>query len=161
MMRILLSALAVLLLGCSKYDNQPPQPPETPAAIDAAHYQSSKFTLDGRDPSAGTLTIKSQATVKVRGEVLLAAGKGRNDFMDGTVSLVRAADNDAGEEVVDYAFLKAVKEPTPGVLLLEADWTPNAPPGQYELRMTSCPLGGLRLEFPQTVIARSVVDVVQ
>jgi len=160
-MRIVLSTLAVLLLGCSKYDNQPPRSPENPPAIDAAHYQSSKFTVDGRDPSAGTLTIKAQSTVKVRGEVVVAPGKRRGDFLDGTVSLVRAADNDAGEEVVDYAFLKAVKEPKPGVLLLEADWMPNAPPGQYELRMTSCPLGGLRIEFPQTVIARSVVEVVQ
>lgn len=160
-MRILVSALAVLLLGCSKYDNRPPQPPENPPAIDSARYQSSEFTVDGRDPSAGTLKIKAQSPVRIEGEVVVASREDQTRFLDGTVSLVRAADNDAGEQVVDYALLKIVKQTKDGVLVLEADWTPNAPPGRYELRMTSCPQGGLRIEFPQTVIARSVVDVVQ
>jgi hypothetical protein len=160
-MRILFSGLFILLLGCSSYDDGPPQPPVNPPAIDAAHYQSSRFTVDGRDPIAETLTIKAQSPVRVEGEVVVPSGEGRIRFLDGTVSLVRAADNDAGEEIVDYAFLKIVDETKPGVLLLQADWTPKAPPGQYELRLTCCPVSGLAIEFPQTVIARSVVEVVR
>lgn len=148
-------------IGCSSYDGKPPVPPTNPVPVDVKHYQSSQFLVNGEEPAAGTLKINSSKPIRVEGTVTVAPGLGKANFWNGIVGLVRAADNDAGEEIVNYTILRIVEESEPGVLKLAADWTPVAPRGTYELRMTSCPYSKDMIDIPSTTICRSIVEVVE
>lgn len=122
-----------LLVGCDSSTH--PTPPANPAPLATDDFPSCIVTIDGSNPEGMTLAAGEEVRIEI--ELQLREGLDRSDVFPPHVFLVKAANNEQGEEGVSFAALPVDEEEQHRSFRVNTDWKVDADPGSYELRISS------------------------